>query len=200
MALGPRRLVSFFFPTHLYQAYVLILLGFFYFTPVVAAILGEVAGHWLHDFIAKAYISRHGGRFEPEGRLFAIWFSMPFMFGGLILMGFTLEREYHYMLAALGWGLYVFGIMITTVGINSYVLDCYPEASGEVASWLNFGRTTGGFIVSYFMVEWAEKEGTIKQMGTMCGFVGAGFLIILGLQYFGKRMRRWAGPVTFKTD
>ncbi|CAI7581083.1 unnamed protein product [Penicillium pancosmium] len=174
-------------------------IGFFYFTPVVAAILGEVAGHWLHDAIAKTYTTRHGGRFEPEARLYAIWFSMPFLVSGLILMGFALEREYHYMLAALGWGLYVFGIMVVTVAINSYVLDSYPEASGEVAAWVNFGRTCGGFIVSYFMVEWAEKEGTIKQMGTMCGVVGAAFFMILALQYFGKRLRGWSGPADFKT-
>lgn len=114
-------------------------------------------------------------------------------------MGFALEREYHYMLAALGWGLYVFGIMIVTVAINSYVLDSYPEASGEVAAWVNLGRTCGGFIVSYFMIEWAEKEGTIKQMGTMCGVVGAAFLMILALQYFGKKLRTWSGPADFKT-
>jgi hypothetical protein len=124
---------------------------------------------------------------------------MPFLVSGLILMGFALEREYHYMLAALGWGLYVFGIMVVTVAINSYVLDSYPEASGEVAAWVNFGRTCGGFIVSYFMVEWAEKEGTIKQMGTMCGVVGAAFFMILALQYFGKRLRGWSGPADFKT-
>ncbi|KAJ5750818.1 hypothetical protein N7533_007846 [Penicillium manginii] len=119
-------------------------IGFFYFTPVVAAILGEVAGHWLHDFIAKTYTTRNGGRFEPEARFYAVWFSMPFLVSGLVLMGFALEREYHYMLAALGWGLYVFGIMVVTVAINSYVLDSYPEASGEVAAWVNFGRTCGG--------------------------------------------------------
>lgn len=124
---------------------------------------------------------------------------MPFMVSGLILMGFALERHYHYMLAALGWGLYVFGTMVVTVAVNSYVLDGYPEASGEVAAWVNFGRILGGFIVSYFMVEWAEKEGTIRQMGTMCGIVGAAFLIVLGLQVWGKSLRLWAGPAVFKT-
>lgn len=173
--------------------------GFFYFTPIIAAILGEVIGHWLYDLIAKSYTKSHNGRLEPEARLYAIWFAMPFMVAGLILMGFALDRRYHYMLTALGWGLYVFGIMVVTVAINSYVLDSYPEASGEVAAWVNFGRTLGGFIVSYFMVEWAEKQGTVRQMGTMCGIVGAAFFIVLALQVFGKRLRNWAGPAEFKT-
>ncbi|KAJ5218496.1 uncharacterized protein N7498_000595 [Penicillium cinerascens] len=174
-------------------------IGFFYFTPVIAAILGEITGHWLHDLIAKVSAKRNGGRLEPEARLWASWVSLPFMASGLILMGFALERHYHYMLAALGWGLYVFGTMIVTVAVNSYVLDGYPEASGEVAAWVNFGRILGGVIVSYFMVEWEEKYGTIRQFGTMCGIVGAAFLIVLGLQLWGKRLRLWAGPAVFKT-
>lgn len=103
------------------------------------------------------------------------------------------------MLTALGWGFYVFGVMIVTVAINAYVLDCYPEASGEVAAWVCFGRTTGGFIVSYFMVEWAGKQGARRQFGTMAGIVAGAVLIVLVLQVRGKELRGWAGPVRFKT-
>ncbi|GES66485.1 putative MFS transporter [Aspergillus terreus] len=174
-------------------------IGFFYFTPVIAALLGELIGHWLHDFVANTAARRNKGRFEPEFRLFAMYFALPFMIAGLILLGFALENGYHYMLTALAWGLYVFGIMIVTVGINAYVLDCYPEASGEVAAWLNLGRTTGGFIVSYFMVTWANRQGAKRQMGTMTGIVVFAFLIIILLQVVGKRLRLWAGPVNFKT-
>ena len=119
-------------------------IGFFYFTPIVAALLGEFVGHWLHDMIANQYIKSHGGHFEPEVRLRAVFFSTPFMLAGLIGLGFALEDAYHYMITSLFWGLYVFGIMITTVALNAYNLDSYPEASGEVASWINFSRTTGG--------------------------------------------------------
>jgi hypothetical protein len=101
--------------------------GFFYFTPIVAAILGETVGHWLHDFLAHWYMGRHAGRLEPEARLAVVWLSTPFMIAGLILLGFALENGLHFMITSLGWGLYVFGIMITTVGLNAYVLDSYPE-------------------------------------------------------------------------
>lgn len=103
------------------------MIGFFYFTPIVAASIGELMGHRLHDFVASWYLKRHNGRLEPEARLSVIWFSTPFMLAGLVLLGFALERKYHYMIASLGWGMYVFGIMITTVGLNAYVLDSYPE-------------------------------------------------------------------------
>ncbi|OAL74087.1 hypothetical protein A7D00_2117 [Trichophyton violaceum] len=174
-------------------------IGFFYFTPVVAAILGEIVGHWLHDRVASLAASRNQGRFEPEARYLVTWISTPCICAGLILLGFALEREYHYMLASLGWGLYVFGIMITTVATSAYVLDSYPEASGEVAAWLNFSRSTAGFIVSYFMVRWAGDQGPIRQFGAMTGICGFAFVMLLIFQFFGKRIRRWAGPVNFKT-
>jgi len=116
-------------------------IGYFYFTPIVAALLGEITGHWLHDLIATSYIKRHSGHFEPEVRLRAIFISVPFMIAGLVGLGFALEEGYHYMVTSVFWGLYVFGIMITTVALNAYNLDSYPEASGETGSWINFCRS-----------------------------------------------------------
>jgi hypothetical protein len=174
--------------------------GFFYFTPIVATIFGEVIGHWLHDFLAALYIKQHKGRLEPEARLRAIWISTPFVIVGLVLLGFCLERNYHYMLTSLAWGLYVFGIMISTVAVNAYNLDSYPEGSGEVAVIVNFGRTTGGFIISYFQVTWATSQGTERSFGTQAGISAAVFLIIVFLQMYGKKLRRWAGPLDFRTD
>ncbi|EJT98923.1 MFS protein [Dacryopinax primogenitus] len=175
-------------------------IGFFYFTPIVAAILGELVGHWLHDFIANIYMKRHNGHFEPEARLIAIYIAEPFMIGGLIGLGFCLERGLHFMITSVCWGLYVFGIMIATVALNAYGLDSYTEASGEIAAWINAARTTGGFAISYGQVQWAQSTGTEVSFGTQAGICAAVFLIIIVLQIFGKRMRQWAGPLHFKTN
>lgn len=175
-------------------------IGFFYFTPIVAALLGELCGHWLHDFLATSYIKRHGGHFEPEVRLRAMWVSTPFMVAGLVGLGFCLEDAYHYMVTSLFWGLYVFGIMITTVGLNAYNLDSYPEASGETAAWLNFCRTTGGFIISYFQVTWAQAQGTKTSFGIQAGICAFAFVLIILLQFFGKKLRVKSGGLNFTTS
>lgn len=173
--------------------------GFFYFTPIVAAILGELAGHWLHDAIAARYQRRHAARFEPEARLLVLWLSTPFLVAGLVLLGFALQHGYHFMLTALGWGLYVFGIMITTVGISAYMLDSYPEGSGEVAAWLNAARTTGGFLASYFQIEWAQAMGAKRSFAIQAGICAAAFSLVVVLQVWGKRLRAWSGQPRFKT-
>ncbi|KAL8840334.1 MAG: hypothetical protein Q9170_001349 [Blastenia crenularia] len=149
--------------------------------------------------IATIYMRRNGGTLEPEARLLAIYISTPFMLAGLVLVGFCLQNGYHYMVTAVAWGLYVFGIMITTVALNAYNLEAYPEASGEVAAWINFARTTGGFIVSYFQVRWALAMGPQRSFGVQAGVTAAVFFLVVLLSVFGKRLRAWSGPLHFKT-
>ncbi|KAK8034658.1 hypothetical protein PG993_009653 [Apiospora rasikravindrae] len=174
-------------------------IGFFYFTPVTAVILGELAGHFLHDFLAKQYIRTHKGHFEPEVRLRAIVVALPFMLAGLVLLGQSLQNQWHYMVASISWGLYVFGVMITTVAVSSYNLDSYPEASGEVSAWVNMARTLGGFIISYFQVRWANARGTKESFGVQAAICGGAFLLILLLMWKGRSLRIWAGPLNFVT-
>lgn len=174
-------------------------IGYFYFTPCVAVLLGEITGHWLHDFLAQRYIRSHRGHFEPEVRLRAIFFSLPLMVLGLVLVGQALEGAWHFMALSVSWGLYVYGIMITTVAISSYCLDSYPEASGEVSAHVNNARTLGGFIISYFQVTWADAQGTRVSFGIQAAIVAAAFGIILVLMAFGKRIRVWSGPLGFAT-
>lgn len=90
--------------------------------------------------------------------------------------------------------------MITTVAITAYNLDSYPEGSGEVAAWINFARTTGGFIISYFQVTWASAMGTEKSFGIQAAICAAAYILIVIMQAFGKRIRERAGPLRFKTD
>ncbi|KAG9662258.1 hypothetical protein KCU76_g19151, partial [Aureobasidium melanogenum] len=103
------------------------------------------------------------------------------------------------MLTSLFWGLYVFGIMITTVALVAYNLDSYPEASGEVSALINFARTTGGFIISYFQVTWAKSSGTKVSFGTQAGICVGAFAIVIALQLFGKKLRAKSGALHFAT-
>lgn len=89
---------------------------------------------------------RNHGRLEPEARLQVIWVAEPFLITGLVLIGYGLEKHWTYWVPGIGLGMFSFGIMLCSVGVNAYNLDAYPEGSGEVAAWINFSRTTGGFV------------------------------------------------------
>ena len=167
------------------------LLGFFFFAPIVAAVLAEVMGHFLHDSVAKLYIRRHQGCLEPEARLSVIYFALPFLLTGLVVLGFALEHKWHYMITAVAWGMYVFGTMVTSVSVSAYQLDAYPRESGEVGAWINFSRTAGGFIVAYFQVRWVAKTGAAVCFGTQAAVCAAVVPIVVILQVWGKWLRVW---------
>jgi hypothetical protein len=174
--------------------------GFLFFAPIVAAVAAYTLGHWLHDMLTQFYIRRHGGEFNPESRLIVVWLAVPFLLSGLTLVGFALQRHHHYMLVALGWGFYTFGVILNSVSVNTYLLNSYPEASGEVGMWVNFSRTAGGFIISYFQVRWVAKVGAEATFGTQAAICAAVLPLIVVLQVYGKRMRQYSGELNFKTD
>lgn len=115
--------------------------SYLYFTPIVALILGEAFGHWFNDFIANRYIKTHHGFFYPEVRLWPNYLATAFMVPGLVLAGQALAYKWNYGVIIIGWGMYIFGIMICSVCTTSYILDCYPNAAGEVMGYMNFART-----------------------------------------------------------
>lgn len=145
-------------------------------------------------------MARHNGRITPEARLIAIWLSTPFYIVGIVVMGYALGRHWHYMTLAVGWGLQNFGIIIITTAINAYVLDAYPEGSGEVAALLNAARAFGGFVAGYVQIVWAHKSGEIVEFGSQAGITAAAFFIVVGLQFYGERLRKWQGAMNFATQ
>lgn len=116
--------------------------GFLYFTPLIAVALGETFGHFFNDFIANRYVRKHEGIFKPEARLITNYIAAAFMIPGLIIVGQTLEKHLSYAGIIMGWGMYVFGVMLATVAITAYALDSYGTASSEVSGLLNFARGT----------------------------------------------------------
>ena len=121
--------------------------GYLFFAPIIAVILGEAFGHYFNDFLLRLYVRNHDGVFVPEARLTPIYLSAFFMVPGLIIIGQALAHHLHWAAIVMGWGMFVFGYMVGSVAIQAYVLDSYPTASGEVASLINLSRLIGGFAV-----------------------------------------------------
>ncbi len=67
----------------------------------------------------------------------------------VLMIGIALQHTWHHMIVAVFFGGQVMGIMIATTALNAYLLDAYPEGSGDVGAWVNVGRTMGGFMATY---------------------------------------------------
>lgn len=91
----------------------------------------------------------------------------------------------------------VISIMIATVAMNAYLLDAYPEGSGEVGAWIVVGRTLGGFMATYIEIDWVQRNGLVKAFGAQTGITAAAGLIVLFLGVYGKRIRMRQGRMMF---
>jgi hypothetical protein len=172
--------------------------GYVYFTPIVAVIIGEFFGHFFNDYLADRYTKKSHGIFKPEARLPSCFIAASFMIPGLIIVGQALSHLLHYSAIVMGWGMYVFGVMVASVAITAYALDCYPTGSGEVAAFLNFARTVSGFSVGYFEVEWGHASGYDVSFGIQAAIVGVSTFILILLYVFGERLRARGGPLEFQ--
>ena len=146
------------------------------------------------------YMRRHNGVIVPEARLIIIWFVTPLYIVGMNLIGSSLTQHWHYMVLAVGWFLHNFSTIVLTTGLYAYCLDAYPEGSGEVAAWLNAGRTWGGFVVGYVQINWAIASGPQKEYGIQSAIVAVVFVMIVFLQFYGGKLRARQGPMNFKTQ
>ncbi|GAA6020660.1 hypothetical protein JCM10207_007814 [Rhodosporidiobolus poonsookiae] len=171
--------------------------SFVYFTPLVGLVIGEFIGHFLNDHLAERYVRRHKGIFKPEIRLPIYFLAAFLMIPGLIIVGQALEKGLSVAAIIMGWGMYVVGVMVSSVAVTAYVLDVYPTASGEVSAWINFARTIAGFSLGYFQAPWGEKVGFDASFGTQAAIVGVATLIVVGLVFGGERLRKWGGPLHF---
>ena len=172
-----------------------ITLGYMYFTPVCGILLGELFGHYFNDAIAARSVQRNGGLFIPEVRLWTSYIGAAFMIPGLVLVGQTLHYRLPYVGLIFGWGMAQFGIMLISVAIVTYVLDCYPSASGEVSALINLGRVAAGFSVGYFQQTWGRAEGLDVSFGLQAVVVACALIILVNIQLFGGRLRGWAGSI-----
>ncbi|KAI9654296.1 MAG: hypothetical protein M1831_005461 [Alyxoria varia] len=172
----------------------------FYIGGIVGSVIGWFIGHWLHDYVGAWYASRHGGKILPEARLFVCYVAGVLLVVSEIIIGLALARHWHYMVLAVFFTVQIVGIMICTVGAEAYLLDAYPEASGEVGAWLNLGRAMGGVVSTYVQIEWAEKVGADVCFGIEAGIAAASLGLLITLQAYGPQIRRRQGPIIFKSE
>lgn len=163
--------------------------GYLYFTPIVAIFLGEIFGHYFNDFMARRYVRKHGGVFEPEVRIWTIHIAILFMAPGLILFGFALEKHLNVAAVIFGWGMHTFGLMVMSVANIAYGLDSYPTLPAEVGGWLNFARLMGGFSVDYYQTDWANAVGYDGSFGTQAAISVASLVPAVIVHIWGKRLR-----------
>lgn len=115
------------------------------------------------------------------------------MIPGIVLVGQALQNHLTWAAAAIGWGMYITGSMISAVAISTYVLDSYGRQPGEVSSMMNLSRTLGGFSVGYFQLDWGLASGFATTFGVQGAVIASSVIPIICLQIWGARLRAKGG-------
>ncbi|KAK5125645.1 hypothetical protein LTR85_011919 [Meristemomyces frigidus] len=171
-------------------------IGYFYFFGIIGPLLGWFIGHWMHDAVGRYYARRYG-RIDPEARLIIAYPATLLLFISLLVIGFALQHTWHYMILAVFSCVQTVGVMIVTTAINAYLLDCYPEGSGEVGALITASRNWAGFMATFIQIEWVTSAGAAKAFGAQAGITIASMLILVVLQLFGKKIRKAQGRMIF---
>jgi MFS family permease len=163
-------------------------IGYIYFAPIVATIIGEVFGHFYNDYLVRRHMKRHNNVFAPGVRLWATYPMAVIMIPGLVLVGQTLDKHLHWVGIVFGWGMYQGGVMVVSVAVVAFIFDCYPERPSEVSALINFGRAPFGFVVGYFQADWGAKQGFDVSFGLQAVVTVVCFATIAIVQRWGRSL------------
>ncbi|EON61602.1 hypothetical protein W97_00817 [Coniosporium apollinis CBS 100218] len=166
-----------------------------FLAPMLGTVAAEFWGHWFNDFLCNRYTKKHGGKYEPENRLWGVYPAWILGIIGLVVFGQSLQHHLHWIGVAFGWGLNCFSTLGTTVAISAYVLDVFPQHAALASSWINAFRVVGGFTVIYFQAKWAHHDGPAITFGSQAAIVAGAIISIVATQVYGKRWRaRFPAP------
>ncbi|KAI7349677.1 MFS general substrate transporter [Hortaea werneckii] len=147
------------------------------------------------DLFARWYMRRHSGTMHPEARLYIIYFASGIVGLFVLLLGQALQHTWHYMAVAVFDAAQLIGVNIISTAVNAYLGDAYPEAPGEMDTWIVMGRTMGGFMATYIELPWVQSAGPGTALGAQAGITWAALVLVVFLQVWGKTLRNWQGTV-----
>jgi len=175
-----------------------IAIGSSYLAFGIGSILGKSTGGIVGDKVMMYMQRRHGGRREPEYRLWALLPLLPLMFIGIFIVGITLQNETHWIAPLIGGALFYVGLVTATGILQTYVLETYIEKSMDTQANFIFWKCMWGFAIPFFAHQWGVATSWLSSYAIQGALAaGMGAIICVGLIWKGYELRRAQGmPVS----
>ncbi|KAJ5316379.1 hypothetical protein N7476_006686 [Penicillium atrosanguineum] len=185
-------------------------LGLQFLGLIVGSLLGEVLGGFMSDMWMNARAKRIGHKPVPEYRLWLSYIGYLLAIGGLAMFLVCTEdasQGVWNVKPVIGTGIAAFGNQVVTTVLTTYAVDTYPQDAGSVGVFINFVRSTWGFIGPFWYVDLIllyecllmstrftsmfDSVGIAASSGVVAALImGASFFPTLFLQFQGKRWYR----------
>ncbi|KKY30508.1 putative serine threonine kinase 16 [Diaporthe ampelina] len=129
---------------------------------------------------------------EAEMRLGVCLPAMLIAPAGLIVFGFTAERNLH-------WVGYFAGVIMSSWSsyfyftfVLSYALDSYTANTSEMLIAMNLGKQAISFGMGINLLEWVQTRGyAVMISGVFCGVLLANQLALIPFMLYGKSIRAY---------
>ncbi|KAJ7364004.1 major facilitator superfamily domain-containing protein [Mycena albidolilacea] len=134
--------------------------------------------------LAKKY-----GYQKPEFRMLFMQIGMIFVPAGLFIYGWSAQFQTHFMVPLLGAAIFAFGMLITYICIQTYLVDAFAEYAASALAATIILRSICGAVFSIVGAKLYERLG--YGWGTsVLAFISVGALPIPALFWvFGPKLR-----------
>lgn len=124
-------------------------LGLQFLGLIIGSLLGEQLGGFMSDMWMNARARRIGHKPEPEYRLWLSYIGFLLAIAGMVVFLVCTEQAptgKWTVKPIVGTGIAAFGNQVVTTVLTTYAVDTYPHDAGSVGVFINFVRSTWGFI------------------------------------------------------
>lgn len=190
-------------------------LGLQFLGLIIGSLLGEQMGGYMSDLWMRmrARKLKNNTRPPPEFRLWLSYFGFLVTIAGMVVFLVCTEQAGSSWVVSpvVGTGIAAFGNQVVTTVLTTYAVDAHPSDAGGVGVFINFVRSTWGFIGPFWYVSppfepisfgssltncgrftsMFESVGIAKSSGVVTALImGASFFPTVFLHLQGHRLRR----------
>jgi hypothetical protein len=164
-------------------------LGLFTLSSFIGIVVAWPIAGPLTDLLSRWLRKRNNNVHKPEHRLPALIFPFLICPIGLVIFGYTIARQEHYVKPAVGAAISAAGLTLVPSVMLAYVVDSYPRTSGEALVLVNTSKNVVAFGLAKGAYAWMAKEGIAKMFYEFAGIQWACIFLALPLYIFGPRLR-----------
>ncbi|KAE8315256.1 major facilitator superfamily domain-containing protein [Aspergillus transmontanensis] len=130
-------------------------LGLQFLGLIIGSLLGEQLGGFMSDMWMNARARRIGHKPAPEYRLWLSYIGYLLTIAGSVVFLVCTEQATEgkwTVVPVVGTGIAAFGNQVITTVLTTYAVDTYPQDAGSIGVFINFVRSTWGFIGPFWYV------------------------------------------------
>ncbi|KAJ5404437.1 hypothetical protein N7509_004308 [Penicillium cosmopolitanum] len=166
-------------------------LGLQFLGLIVGSLLGEQLGGIMSDMWMNARAKKIGRKPDPEYRLWLSYIGFLLAIAGMVVFLVCTEQATQGQWSVkpvVGTGIAAFGNQVVTTVLTTYAVDTYPQDAGSVGVFINFVRSTWGFIGPFWFTSLFDSVGIAASAGVAAALImGASFFPTVYLQLQGKK-------------